>query len=281
MTKILAIPFLFFQFILFSQDTLSCKKDLVWHKQEKFYYRKDDPNRRKYSGPVKCYPGKGIENRGTLKNGSWDGIVYGFKLNKLIGYAQFKEGTINGFKVKFFEDGRLNDSVIIQNAYEIFSKKWNYTKNKELKTININSKNSDSTYKLIETYENGLKINYTSFNLNLKSQNLIIKKYYLEFDENEKPNYTIFEYKKFVNTNKLEFQRFYDSGIPYRDDYFENGKKVKEIIYFGDLNKTEAIILYKNGKLHGESKHFDVDGQLIRLENYKKGKLVNVVDELK
>lgn len=270
--------YLFIPLISYSQDTLSCKTDLAWDSQGKFYYKKSEPNKVKYSGPAKCYPKKGIENRGTLKNGAWDGAVYGYKNNKLIGYAHFNEGFYHGTQVKYFEDGRIKDSMMIEKGKEIYVKKFIYDKKNTLKNVSIIAQNSDSIYKSTEKYKSGLKINYSTYNLNLKTKDLITKEYYLDYDENEKAIYNIYQYKKFKNNKELEFERFYDSGIPYRDDYFENGKKVKEIIFYGDYNQTESIMLYQNGKLNGETKRFDVDGKLIRIENYKKGKMINAID---
>jgi hypothetical protein len=134
MKSILLLTILLFSLKpFFAQDTLDCKKDLMWDSKERVYYKSNDLTKRKVTGPAKCYPQKDYENRGYLLNGAWEGIVYGYKASKLIGKANYKGGIVHGFDVRFEETGEISDSAFYDNGNLIYQKTYKRETNQNLK----------------------------------------------------------------------------------------------------------------------------------------------------
>lgn len=266
-----------YSFIAFNQDTLSCKKDLTWDK-EHFYYKTGDASKQKYTGPAKCFPRKGVENRGYLKNGNWEGFVYGYKEGKLIGYAFFIDGYLDGVQVVLNEEGKTKDSSVYEKRQLKYSKKINYA-----------SKTGDVSYVFEDIYGDTTTNKYYIYSNNqlefLEERKKIknVKngpqiEYSVSQDENGN---NIFSYDKYIyyKNGKKEFQLFYDGGYLYEGEYFDaNQKLIKKVLYFGDVNKLESEEHYVNGKISGDVKHFDESGKLVSLDKYEKGKLIETIE---
>jgi antitoxin component YwqK of YwqJK toxin-antitoxin module len=264
--------------VVLSQDTLSCKTDLAWDANQKFYYKKLDPTKARYSGPAKCYPQKGVENRGTLLNGNWEGKVFGYKGNILLGYSTFKDGYFDGPSIKYFpmEEGRLlvRDSMVYEKG------KLSYSK-----VIFLN-KLKDGIEFTDEVIYSGDTIIYktTTYDISNTASELVIKRKLNGKKEGLQESYFLIENTKkeldkecyFYEVYKngvLAYERKYDAGIYDSEKFYENGKLVLVKTYFGpNILETETPFL--NGKKHGEVKHYEVDGTLISIDYYVKGKLV-------
>lgn len=268
----------FVHVVVLSQDTLSCKTDLLWDAKGKFYYKKSDPTKEKYSGPAKCYPQKGVENRGTLLNGNWEGKVFGYKGNVLLGYSTFKNGYFDGPTIKYFplEDGRL----ILKDSLFYLNGKLNYSK---VVFLNKLKDGIDFTDEVI--YSNDTVISKTTtYDITNTPNELVIKRklngkkeglqesYFLIENTNKQLDKECYLYEIYKN-GMLTYERKYDAGIYDSEKFYENGKLILVKTYFGpNILETETPFL--NGKKHGDEKHYEVDGTLISVDKYFKGKLV-------
>ncbi|MFN5417743.1 MAG: hypothetical protein ACK5B9_11855 [Flavobacteriia bacterium] len=272
-----------YSFIAFNQDTLSCKKDLTWDK-EHFYYKTGDASKQKYTGPAKCYPRKGVENRGYLKNGNWEGKVYGYKGNILLGYSFFQDGYFEGPTVRYYEESFdcptcVKDSFVYNHSKILYSKI--YKRSKYLDEIKSTSESfyiGDTVRITNLLYDNNIPSEIEKSTFVKGQKNGLFENSTLSIDSANKIEYFPI-YKTFYQNNKLIYQKNYDGGYLYEAEYYDQkGKISKKIIYFGSENKIESETNYVNGKISGEVKHFDESGKLVSLEKYEKGKLIETID---
>lgn len=274
-----------FTFNLISQDTLNCKTDLKWDNANRFYYKINDPSKQKYTGPAKCFPQKGVENRGTIKNGNWEGVVHGYKGSVYLGYYTFTDGFYNGPTVKYHEEtfeGKncVKDSTVLEMGKKVYEKIYYRTKNLEaIDWIDEVIYKGDSTKKVMYIYEentlNQIEIkNYFKG----KKAGLFIN-YHAELDENEK-QIMVINSKKCYNNGKLEYEFIYDGGYLFGGNFYDkSGNIIKKVSYFGDENKIESEAQCVKGKIVGEVKHFDENGKLIFIEKYENGKLIESTEQ--
>ena len=264
--------------IVVAQDTLNCKEHLTWDKTEKFYYKTGDASRQKYSGPAKCFPRKGIENRGTLKNGNWEGRVYGYEGSRLLGYSDFENGFYDGLTLKYNEKGLVKDSSIYRHGTNIYQKTFKYDK--------INLPISAHVFQLIGdtlileeyAYDEGFPTGLEIERYYKKKKNGAFEKlYYEELDDCTKTYVPV--HITFYKDGQKTAERSYDGGYLYVEDVYENGKKVLENMYEGDLNKLVQQTPYSNGKIHGEVKYYHYETKtLYQVEVYENGKLIATRD---
>jgi antitoxin component YwqK of YwqJK toxin-antitoxin module len=278
MLKLISFSILLLSQLSFGQDTLSCKTDLSWDAAGKFYYKKLDPTKEKYSGPAKCYPQKGVENRGTLLKGNWEGKVFGYKGNVLLGYSTFKDGYFDGPTIKYFpmEEGRLlvRDSLVYEKGKLTYSKVIYLNKLKDgIEFTDEVIYSRDTIIYKTTTYDitNSANELVVKRKLNGKKEGLQESYYLIENTKKEldKECYLYEVYKNGI----LTYERKYDFGIYDSEKFYEDGKLVLVKTYFAP-NILETETPYLNGKKHGEEKHYEVDGTIISIDNYVKGKLV-------
>ncbi|MCE3295572.1 MAG: hypothetical protein K0R65_1286 [Crocinitomicaceae bacterium] len=264
--------------IVTAQDTLNCKEHLTWDKTGKFYYKTGDESKEKYTGPAKCFPRKGVENRGYLKNGSWEGKVFGYQEGRLIGVSNFDGGFYDGPTVRYNEKGLVKDSIIYRHGTNIYQKKMWYDNMGMLSEAHVVRVKSDTLiiedYEYDEGYPTGLEIQ--SF-YKKKKNGAFETRYYEELADGTKgyvPVRITF-YKDGVKTS----ERSYDGGYLYVEDVYENGKKVLENMYEGDLGKLVQQTPYRSGKIHGEVKYYHSETKnLYQVEVYENGKLIETRD---
>ncbi|MES2587598.1 MAG: hypothetical protein V4622_01380 [Bacteroidota bacterium] len=275
MKKLLAI--LFLSINSFAQDTLSCKKDLTWEKWEKYYYKTSDESKQRYTGPAKCYPQKGVENRGFLKEGSWEGKVYGYKGYLLLGYSTFVNGFYDGLTIKYDENGNVKDSMIFEAGFEKYSK--NIKRDKLDMICQVSEKiftNDTLTLKIFQQIDDlPTKLNVEHYLKNKKNGSF--EEYWIELDENKKLNYTIEKYS-FYKDGILTCKRFFDGGIIYQEEQFENKKLSLKRTFYGDVNAVESEEHYVNGKIHGEKKYYDINGKISAIERFENGKSIEIIE---
>lgn len=260
-----------------AQDTLSCKKELTWDKTARFYYKIGDASKQKYTGPAKCYPQKGFENRGSLVNGNWEGMVLGYKENRLIGFATFKDGFYNGLTLKMDEQGRTKDSSIYDMGTLIFSKTLKRNKYDVLEKVTEFSNHKDTMIYKNFTFEEEIASELTIDRFYKGKRNGLYGSYF--YGSNNKGEMGFFPtHETFYKDGTKTFERSYDSGELYEENQYLAGKISKKIIYFGAINLIESEIPFVNGKIHGEVKHYDEVGKLVSIEKYEKGKLIEVIE---
>lgn len=285
----LKISLLFF--ILFSsssllkaQDTLSCKKDLTWDKTDRFYYKTGDATKQKYTGPAKCYPQKGVENRGYLKNGNWEGIVYGYKGNIPLGYSNFKDGFYQGPTVRYYEESFdclncVKDSFVYNHSELLYSKVFERSKYlDEIKSITEQYIKGDTIRVSNELYDGETPYERKTSTY-IKGQKHGLFEYVSIYLDSAKNKEYIPISKSFYQNNKLVNELFYDGGYLYEGKYYdEKGKLLKLVTFYGNADKIESIKFYVNGKTSGDVQHYDENGKLSYTEKYVKGKLIEVIE---
>lgn len=263
--------------LLKAQDTLSCKKELTWDKSARFYYKTGDLSKQKYTGPAKCYPQKGFENRGSLINGNWEGIVYGYKENRLIGFATFKDGFNNGLTIRLDEKDRVKDSSIYDMGTLIFSKTIKRNKYDVLEKVTEFSNHKDTLIYKNFTFDEEIASELTEERFFKGKRNGLYGSYF--YGSNGKGETGFFPtHEIFYKDGTKTFERSYDNGELYEENQYLAGKISKKIIYFGAIDLIESEIPFMNGKIHGEVKHYDELGKLVSIEKYEKGKLIEVIE---
>jgi antitoxin component YwqK of YwqJK toxin-antitoxin module len=234
-----------------SQVFLDCKKDLIWDSKEKRYYKKDDQSKIGHTGLAQCSPQKNVINKGNLLNGNWHGTVSGYKGDLLIGYIQFKEGIVHGAEVRFYENGKVKDSM---NAVQ-----GNYTYKK---TIEYDKKGMLSS--ILET----------DFNADTSVLCEFASAISRSFDEQVFLQYTVRKKGNVIHGNQETFEYSEGNGtwnaIPLVSDYYENGVKISTTTYFN--GKKELTKELKEGKVVTELRYSTQHGTLIEKTPYKNGK---------
>jgi antitoxin component YwqK of YwqJK toxin-antitoxin module len=234
-----------------SQTVLDCKKDLMWDSKEKRYYKKDDPTKMGYSGLAQCSPQKNVINKGNLLNGNWHGTVSGFKGEILIGSIQFNEGIVHGAEVRFYENGKVKDSMHAVQGNYTYKKSIEYDKNGML-------------FSILETdFEVDTSVLY-EFSSATSSG----------FEEQAFLQYSIRKKGNVIHGNQETFDYREGNGtwnaIPLVSDYYENGVKMSTTSYFN--GKKELTKEYKDGKVVTELRFSTQHGKLIEKTPYKNGK---------
>lgn len=260
----------------FAQDTLDCKKDLMWESKERFYYLSNDATKAKVTGPAKCYPQKEYENRGYLKNGAWEGIVYGYKADKLIGKVNYKAGILHGFDVRYDENNKVIDSAFYNEGNLTYQKKHVRDSNLDIKRIEEFKLVNDTAISVRIDYDNNEPQFYdrTSY-LKNKKEGLFIQ-YNCNGDLKQEDDFDYF-LRAIYHEGKLVKKINYEGNLPIEEEFYTDGKLVKRITYsnnqgdFGKADKIESEINFLNKKRHGEAK-FYADGKLEYIQIYKKGK---------
>ncbi len=259
--------------IFHAQDTLNCREHLTWDKTEKFYYKTGDASKQKYTGPAKCFPSKGVENRGYLKNGNWQGKVYGYEGNRALGFSTFDEGFYDGLTIRYNEQGLVKDSSIYKHGINIYQKKIKYNKYGSREEANVTRINGDTL--ILEDYDYAGDTP-TSLDISRyykkKKNGAFEERYYEETAEGSAyvPVRITF-YKDGVKTA----ERSYDGGYLYTEDIYENGKKILENMYEGDVDKLVQQTPYRSGKIHGEVKYYRPENKsLYQVDVYENGKLI-------
>lgn len=267
--------YLLIAYSLTAQDTLNCKEHLTWDKTEKFYYKTGDASKQKYTGPAKCFPRKGVENRGYLKNGAWEGTVYGYEGSRLLGYSNFNDGFFDGLTLTYNEQGLVKDSGIYMHGTNIYLKKFKYDKVGMLSEAHVVRIKNDTLvmedYDYVEGYPTDLEI---SSYYKKKKNGAFETRYFEELNDGSKSYVPvrITFYKDGVKT----LERSYDGGYLYVEDVYKDGKKILENMYEGGLDKLVQQTPYRNGKIHGEVKYYNSETKsLYQVEVYENGKLTD------
>lgn len=258
-----------------AQDTLNCKEHLAWDKKQKLYYRKDDGSKQKYTGPAKCFPKGGGENRGYLKNGAWEGTVYGYKGGQVLGFSTFSDGLYDGLTIKYNDKGLVKDSMIYNQGTLVYHKKAAYDDYDQLDEVYVDEFKHDTLIRYEYHYDGGVPYELEITRYYGKKKNGAWEKlWYEELNDGTKryiPG-NVIVYKEGVKTA----ERQYDGGYLYTEYIFENGKKIRENLYEGDVKKKVQETPYnKSGKIHGRVNYFDAEShKLYQVEIYENGKLV-------
>jgi antitoxin component YwqK of YwqJK toxin-antitoxin module len=260
--KLLAVSFLL---PLNAQDTLNCKDDLVWDKGEKYYYRKNDETKTGVSSPAKCFPCKTCVNKGYLKNGRWDGMVYGYKDGNLIGRIFYEDNAERGYSLKFNSNGALTDSTVFDKNGYIYSLTRGFNKKNELDYTSEHCYKNDTS---VVTYyaQSTLVGEYVYLVRRFKSKKRHgIQEHYEEEVINGKPVVYLSETQEFQLGKLTGKVTQYEDGIKSTEYDYVDGVKTKETWF--DLNgNVDAVYSYKNGKRDGKVTFYKPNGEIDYIE---------------
>lgn len=267
--------FLLTAYSLLAQDTLNCKEHLSWDKAGKFYYKTGDVSKQKYTGPAKCFPRKGVENRGYLKNGAWEGTVYGYEGNRLLGISNFSAGFYDGLTLRYNEKGQVKDSSIYKHGTNVYQKTFKYDKTGMPSAARVAMVKNDTLVFEDYEYEEGYPTDLEISSYYKKKKNGAFESRYYEMLADGTSSYLPVRTSLYKDGVKMR-ERQYDGGYLYTEDIYENGKKVLENMYEGDLGKLVQQTPYRNGKIHGEVKYYNSETKaLYQVEVYENGKLID------
>lgn len=262
----------------FSQDTVNCKTDLEWNKTEKVYYLKNVNPAKTYTGLATCEPQKNVINRGYLKNGMWEGRVYGFKLGNPLGYVTFKEGIRHGADVRINEQGITTDSIYFEAGKPQYVYQLKFDKYKYLTSEYRLDLLKDTSIFLEYSFDFETNKPYVVQITRRKGKTLNGDKAFFSNAYNDGVVYSQIEKKELYLNGVIQKTCLYSEGILEEELIYENGKHVTTLIY--DIS-TKAVIekeAYKNGKKDGLSITYGIDGQIIMETLYSKGKLVKIME---
>lgn len=261
---------------ILAQDTLRCDVDLVWNKTEKAYYLKNSNPLKLYTGPATCKPRKDYINKGFIKDGAWEGKVYGYKLGKPLGYVTFQKGIRNGAEVRFDEKGNKTDSSFYKDGGPLYVSEFSYDKHNYLTFI----------YKKDYIKDTSILIQY-SFDFETNTPYVVS----LERRKGKKKDGNQDEFENAYDENGvyslLTQRNFYVEGELVRKYYYEEGQLVEEKVYeYGNhtytLNyfngKLVEKVPYKNGKKDGSLITYGENGEVMMEILYSKGKMIKVLD---
>ncbi|MFN3916210.1 MAG: toxin-antitoxin system YwqK family antitoxin [Flavobacteriales bacterium] len=268
--KLLAVCFLL---PLSAQDTLNCKDDLIWDKDGKYYYRKNDETKTGVTSPAKCFPCKTCINKGNLKNGRWNGMVYGYKDGNLIGRLFYADNAERGYIIKFNLNGALIDSTVFDKNGYTYNLTKGFNKNNELDYISEYCYKNDTS--VVRYYAHDANVGeYVQLVRRFKGKKKhgIQEHYDTEF-LNNKPKIFLIETEEY-NLGKLSGKvTQYEEGLKSTEYEYTDGVKTKEI-WFDLSGNIEIVYSYKDGKRHGTATHYNLDGSIEFTEEYKNNKLV-------
>lgn len=269
------ITFAFTSMMIFchAQDALDCKKDLAYDNTGKFYYKKGDDSKTPYSGNAVCTPKHGMVNKGKLVNGKWNGIVTGYKNEKVIGKANYKNGVYDGLRICYTDQGKTMDSTIYQEGNKVYSYEASHNKEGYLKSQKITNYENNTCE--MYSYNTVNKMTYITeiarYNRNKKKDG--IQEYFK--GESDKPGsllfYTYQEEK--YNNGVIVTKTYFNKGKKYRVDDYADGKLSMQ----NDINEdgfVTASYPLKGGKKHGTAIVYNEKGDQPTSQQYSRGKLV-------
>jgi antitoxin component YwqK of YwqJK toxin-antitoxin module len=263
---------------LFSQDTLSCKTDLEWNKTEKLYYLKNGNPTKTYTGPATCEPQKNVINKGYLKNGMWEGRVYGFKLGIPLGYVTFKEGIRHGAEVRRNEQGITTDSIHFEFGKPVYVYQLKFDKYKYLTSEYRLDLVKDTSIFLEYSFDFETNNPYVIQITRRKGKALNGEQAFFSNAYDEGKVFSQIDKNELYLNGIIQKTYLYSEGILEEELIYENGKHVNTLIY--DISTKTVIekIAYKNGKKDGLAITYGENGQVLMETLYAKGKLVKIME---
>lgn len=266
-----------FTFVLtnfFAQDTLLCRKDLLWDQAKKYYYKKGDSAKTPYTGPAKCVPRKGYVNKGYINNGAWNGTVFGYKENQLIGFVEFKQGIYHGSEVRYTELKQTKDSTYYVDG-KVKYRMTNRYKDNVIRSTWVDSYQGDTLTRQISFFKDGQLEQLSTEQICKNKRVGIWLDYEVGFDEEGNNTLLLFDTRYYSLAGKLTRRDFFDGGYLYKQEqYDEKGNLTMELLLDGEHIKIVQETPYVKGKIHGNVNYYE-NGKLVKVEIFLNGKLTD------
>lgn len=255
-----------------AQDALDCKKDLSYDSKGNFYYKRGDDSKAPVTGNAVCYPKKGMVNRGRLVNGKWDGKVTGYKNDRMVGKAHYKNGVLDGLKVCYTENGRIKDSTIYSGGNPRYAYEVKFDKNGNRSMVT--ERNMDENTSVVTHYKRVNNMEYVSEIHRFRGKEKDGLQEYMSGSSDAPGSLLTLTTKEEKYTDgELKTITYYDKGARCKVNDYVDGKLSMQNDIGADGNVSASYPL-KGGKKHGTAVIYSADGSKPTSAEYSRGKLV-------
>lgn len=254
-------------------QALDCKKDLSYDSKTKVYYKKGDDSKTPVSGEAVCHPKKGMINKGKLVNGKWDGTVTGYKNDRVVGKANYKNGLMDGLKICYADNGRTKDSTIYREGNVAYSYEAKLDKSGNRK--HVIEKNMDASTMVCTDYDHANGMEYISEIHRYRSGKKDgLQEYYTGSSDAPGSLLTYMEKEEKYVDGELKTITYYDKGVKYKVNDYADGKLAMQND-IGANGEISASYPLKRGKKHGTAVIYSQNGQKPTSQEYARGKPVS------
>ena len=222
------------------------------------YFYKDGKPSGKYKS---YYPNKQLAYEFTLLDGLYDGLYTSYYENgaKKLEVNYIKDKKDGEYK-EWYENGELKDESIYKEGVSVNDFKIYYS-NGVLNNKGAFDEDGKQSGVSIEYDYDGKKF----FEREFKKGELISVKNFNKSGE--------IIYSDSKKGKKLEFKKYYPSGVLKSEGLFVNDERVGDWKYYSTYGNISAIEKYEAGKITDTAKYFYNNGQLKSLEVYEDGEL--------